>query len=326
VGRGYRDNASTPISMLWNGTAWISLGVPPVPTDIAADFPYAELSDISCVSSSYCMAVGQYASGSSSGQDLPFSDLWNGSNWSTSSMVPPDGSTNTSPLGVSCVSMTMCISVGSQTGSAALAEMWNGTRWVLQKTPAAPPGSNYDVSAVSCVSPSWCDAVGNLFSTGETYELAPTAMYFDGVGWHAQATAPGSTASSGLTDVSCTSPSFCLAVGSDSDIPLAERWDGNSWSSVSFATPIVYSESQLDSVSCASPTACVAAGEHEYSLAEVLVENWDGSNLSEEQSTPMDPNPDSEGWELSGVSCAGALVCMAVGSQADGTTTLSMLR
>src|SRR5579864_4777134 len=71
-----------------------------------------------------------------------------------------------------------------------------------------------------------------------------------------------------LNDVSCTSPSSCVAVGWDQRSPtggsvlftLAETWNGTAWRHVSTPTP--GNSGVLGGVSCTSATACIAGGDH----------------------------------------------------------------
>jgi hypothetical protein len=82
---------------------------------------------------------------------------------------------------------------------------------------------------------------------------------------------PGVTADPDFSDVSCPTEDFCLAVGAVVGdrywewSPLAERWDGSSWSVVDtsgLVTPDTaefdYTE-RIDHVSCRSADQCVAA-------------------------------------------------------------------
>jgi hypothetical protein len=96
--------------------------------------------------------------------------------------------------------------------------------------------------------------------------------------------------SSHVTDVSCTSASFCIALTLDSD--SFARYDGSSWSS---AFPAY---SAQNAVSCVSPTFCAGAG---YGS----VSTYDGSQWS--QGTDVTPS-----MELSAISCASATFCVAM--------------
>ena len=115
----------------------------------------------------------------------------------------------------------------------------------------------------------------------------------------------GSSGSSLLTSVSCTSTSTCIVLGAG-----GQGWSdsGSAWSA---ATP-VDSSGTLSSVSCASATFCVAV---DYTGQAVT---FDGTSWS----TPT--LVDTSGF-LSSVSCASATFCVAVDYAGhavtfDGTT------
>jgi len=86
------------------------------------------------------------------------------------------------------------------------------------------------------------------------------------------------------------------------------------WSIQRVPTPAHSNETGLNAVSCASTRDCVAVGFQDLSVTNdpvPLVEHWDGSTWSTEQtSTPG--MPAWSGW-LSAVSCPSARVCIAVG-------------
>ena len=75
-----------------------------------------------------------------------------------------------------------------------------------------------------------------------------------------------------LSGVSCTSGSACIAVGSFGPGygPLAERWNGSSWSLQRPPDPA--DDYGFDGVSCASSRHCIAVGGGD----EPLAERWDG--------------------------------------------------
>jgi hypothetical protein len=128
---------------------------------------------------------------------------------------------------------------------------------------------------------------------------------------------PGSRGSA-LNSVSCTSPKFCVAVGSSTTRAtslLVEVWKGTKWSIA--GTPSLRSTSStLNGVSCTSRMFCVAVGSFTAAQRQLaLVEFWDGSKWSVRLiPTPFRP-PDSA---LNGVSCTSRSACTAVGWVGDG--------
>ena len=103
------------------------------------------------------------------------------------------------------------------------------------------------------------------------------------------------TQNNDLSGVSCTSSTFCAAVGT-----INESWNGSTWSIV----PSPATTDGLNGVSCSGPSACMAVGNS-------AIESWNGSAWSSASST--DAN-------LNGVSCSGPSACMAVGYITVGTS------
>jgi hypothetical protein len=84
-----------------------------------------------------------------------------------------------------------------------------------------------------------------------------------------------------LSQVSCTSATFCEAVGSYLDTnfntdPLAAVWNGTAWSLQS--TPTLTTEAAFVAVSCTSPSFCEAwgGGTPNFPGPEVA-EQWNGT-------------------------------------------------
>jgi hypothetical protein len=139
--------------------------------------------------------------------------------------------------------------------------------------------------------------------------------------WSIQPTPnPVGATQSVLSGVSCTSPTACTAVGYFTDavgagVPLAERWNGTSWTVQRTPRRVGATSSLLFDVSCASPRSCTAVGSFvtRSGSSLALVERWNGTSWSI-QSTP---NPrQANGGRVSylgGVSCASTTACTAVG-------------
>jgi hypothetical protein len=123
------------------------------------------------------------------------------------------------------------------------------------------PGSS--LSSVSCTSSSACTVVGG-YDVGGVRQLF--AEHWDGSSWSLEPMPEPADATFGawLTQVSCTSPTACVAVGYYSTTgphsfsgSLIERWNGINWS-VQNTTP---GELDLTGVSCSSISACTAVGD-----------------------------------------------------------------
>jgi hypothetical protein len=123
---------------------------------------------------------------------------------------------------------------------------------------------------------------------------------------------PASTGLNTLYGVSCTSSSFCAAVGNTAVTsgiaPLIEQWNGTKWSLVSAPAPSGADYSILGAVSCVGPSFCVAVGTN--NSQSNLVEQWNGTSWT------IVPSPTASGAsfaDLLGVSCASATFCVSVG-------------
>ena len=110
--------------------------------------------------------------------------------------------------------------------------------------------------------------------------------------------------------VACTSSTECTAVGeglgtNTTDwVPLAERWNGTTWS----VQEPLGGGARSSGVSCASATECTFVGG--YDSYTPLAENWNGTAWTEQEL----PLPSEAKYEiLSGVSCTSTPTCMAVG-------------
>jgi hypothetical protein len=291
------------------------------------------ISGVSCASASDCMAVGIASGHRPKSNNL--AESWNGTTWS---IVPsPNRGTYNQLRGVSCPSAGDCVAVGISYGAHStpktLVESWNGTTWSIVPSPNPSPNLGLDyLLGISCVSASDCVAVGYHYYATPVKTLVES---WNGTAW---SVVPSPNApvhhllSSTLTSVSCTSATSCIAVGSYATSartspqggPLAESWDGTTWSVV----PSVNEGKQgagLSGVSCASATACMAVGGYSNTSGsmQTLAESWNGTTWS---ITPT-PNGGSTGAlnNLAGVSCTAAADCTAAGFYQNTSTTGSTL-
>src|SRR5438270_772422 len=136
----------------------------------------------------------------------------------------------------------------------------------------------------------------------------------------APTTAPAGAASSPSSQfhaVSCTSATFCMAVGeyaTSGGATLAERWNGKAWSVVASPNPASSTFSRLYGVSCTSPSNCIAVGSQYNAttkVAKTLVEHWNGKAWTRVPSA--NAGELGEGDLLVSVSCASATSCIAAG-------------
>ncbi len=241
----------------WDGTNWT---VQPSPSPPGAVRSF--LISVSCPSTKSCIAVGFFTNGS--GNQTPFAEHWNGTNWVVKTTPSPPLDPATQLNSVSCTSSTSCEAVGTST-TGTWAEVWNGTKWSMQSIPSPAGGSDVRLRGVSCTASNACTGVGAYFNGTK---LVPLAERWNGSNWAVQATAVPSGSSSQFSSVSCSTTQFstgCNAVGSVTKngigLPMAENWNGTTWAVRPTQSPdpnVI--RSTMSSVSCSSLITCMGVG------------------------------------------------------------------
>jgi hypothetical protein len=193
------------------------------------------------------------------------------------------------------------------------------------------PGSTYGkgthLSGVSCSSSTSCIAVGGY---GNASSTVPVAVKLTGSTWSVQEAPPSSPATGSLGAVSCPSTSWCMAVGSKGSTgePLAESWNGTSWSVMSPPEPSDRWTSSppapvgLVSVACTSSEWCMALGQYRKSYTTGLgewgfVDTWNGKAWSV-QSLPAPPESTTKLLPAD-ISCVSTSSCTVVGRFYEGS-------
>jgi hypothetical protein len=165
AGNTYRD-----LIMEWNGASWTTRTAP----NPSAAFD--EFLGVSCVSPTWCVAVGEDTVASHP-QTLAMVGI--GATWTVT--PSPDISTTfqNNFTSVSCLSRVNCVGVAWGGGIPAdggaiqtLSEQWNGTSWSIVPSPIGSGGSQFN--SVSCVAGDACTAVGNITGATTSDTLAMT--------------------------------------------------------------------------------------------------------------------------------------------------------
>jgi hypothetical protein len=149
----------------WNGTAWSLVEVPS-----PAGAKYSSLRGMSCVSSTECIAVGEYENSSS--KYVALAEKWNGTEWSLLEALNPKEAGSSLLYGVSCPASKECVASGEFNNNTALAEKWNGTEWSVQDPPGVTGASDEYLNGVSCLSSTECIAVGYFERSSNPLPLA----------------------------------------------------------------------------------------------------------------------------------------------------------
>jgi hypothetical protein len=208
-------------------------------------------------------------------------------------------------------------------GSPAAGPAAPGSPWRLQRTPN-PVVPNGMLVAGSCAGPGVCVAVGGYENRVGT-EVA-LAQARTGTGWRIHATpAPAGAIFSELFGVSCTAADACTAAGYYVDAaqhvhPLAERWNGTSWSIQPAPGPAGQPQAGFFAVSCSGADDCTAVGAQTGStgITTALAERWNGARWSIQ---PVSGPAGSLASELLAVSCPVAGACTAAGSEVGRSQT-----
>lgn len=188
------------------------------------------------------------------------------------------------------------------------------TPWV-QMTSAHPSGiePRDKLSAVSCPTTKFCMAVGTQDpnSTTSNGVNEPLAEKWTG-SWKITPTPnPDPSILDQLTNVSCSSPSSCVALSRPyASATYSETWNGSTWTAEALPTGLFQ---DLLSLSCYG-TDCLAVGFQSTSTElTTFAAEWNGASWSLDPTTI--PNA-----TFSSVSCYGPQQCLAVGQNTAGGT------
>lgn len=224
------------VLLTWSGGDWTATRAP-IPDNGRSIG--SNLLGVSCPSATSCVAAGTYnqdAYGDRWGELL----TWSGGDWTAMQAPLPANAADDSPpdnlnqaatlSGISCPSTSFCMADGiyedkSQTGDGLLLTLSDGT-WSATQAPIPEGGLYYPISgspnaAISCPSVSYCVGSGTYLSgvSNDSVVGEGELLTWLGGAWAVtQAPLPAdATSTEGLTDVSCASESFCVAIGDYTD-------------------------------------------------------------------------------------------------------------
>jgi hypothetical protein len=190
----------------------------------------------------------------------------------------------------------------------------------MTTVPHPAGASSSELWGVSCPSNTSCVAVGNKTTGAGVRALG---MRWSPTGWALTTVPfPAGAATTSLSGVSCTSTSWCTAVGNTGQVPcqacatvyttLVERWDGQAWARTQSPNPSGVTELGLNAVDCKTSTDCVAVGTKALNgtfrplILKKTAAGWSIAGVSGPQGYAHAP--------LTGVSCQRTTsTCFAVG-------------
>ncbi len=186
-----------PVSLVWNGSSWTS-----EPVASPGQYLNASLKRVSCLSPTFCVAVGGWA-GPVTDENL--AEIWDGTSWTV--MDTPQTGQGSVLSSVACSSEDWCIATVQ---GGAITETWDGSTWSVEPI-AAPSGTTGAyLAAVWCASSTSCVAVGADSVGTKRSGLAET---WDGNAWSVSSTTNPTYYSIALQALSCSAITSCVAVG-----------------------------------------------------------------------------------------------------------------
>jgi hypothetical protein len=188
---------------------------------------------ISCSSPDFCGAGGGIISGRHSGSGVIAT--WNGRLWSPVKIIDPvtPSETHNFISTMTCIGRRFCVAADGNNR----AFQWTGSKWSSPRMLNAPAVN--DSFSISCTATTFCLAIG---------DTPADVKQWNGSRWSLAAT---SHLPSGQPIISCSSPTFCVAVDTYGN---AETWDGSVWSPSQLVDPGGY----FDAVSCSTTRICEA--------------------------------------------------------------------
>ena len=215
-----------------------------------------------------------------------------------------------------CSDSLTCVAVGTRAVGAAnksLIKSWNGTSWSVASSPNPPGKTDAVLGGVECQSGTSCFAVGSYATKTWSRTLIEQ---WNGINWSiVPSPNPHGLTFATLTDVTCTSATHCLAVGSYAvktwSRTLIEQWNGTNWSIVPSPNPHGLTFAALDGLTCPGATSCYAVGTYStHSWGRTLIEHWNGSSWA----IVASPNPPGKNFAAVGsLACPSDTSCLAVG-------------
>jgi hypothetical protein len=326
--------------------ASVSQPVEPAP----ATHSTVETSDVTCPSAGFCAAVGSYRTDTGSTTSyLPFLETYSAGAWHPVTVnLPSNAATGKTTYGglfsVSCTSATYCVAIGRYTratgGPIGLVETLSGATWTQSIPPfppnaAPPPAQDIGFGDIVCFAAGSCVATGFFKSTSGGYPAMEATL--SGGTWtaaqlpSAPGMAPSAHATTDITAFTCTSPTFCVAVGEGKSattqtVGLIDVLSGTTWTSTIAPEPPnagtgATQNADLRAVSCAAPGSCVAGGRYDITADQSagLLDVLSGGTWTAVTS-PVPGLPQSKTGEVHSIACTSPTACVAVGDARDSVT------
>ncbi len=325
---GSIDSAGTSrgVAAVLSGTTWSQrlLANPTGDNDGIAN-------SIACASASSCVTVGTVGLVYGGAAPPPstyaaYAAILSGGAWAADS-PSVGGPPQAALFGMACPAAGTCLSVGRSLDAAGLKrpmlETLTSGKWSLKSLPMPPGATSAGLYAISCPKLGSCVAVGRYVARSGSW--LPYVDVLHGGVWKATSV-PGKAGyvNVGLFGVSCTSLTWCVAVGAASmntssnpycsvncgQAPVVEQLVGTRWTESTPPSPSQDTNPILSGVSCWAVRACVAVGTYYDSGFNGNVETLVGTKWRWSKAVA----PSGGTWAvLDGVSCTSSTRCLLVG-------------
>ncbi|MFB9449467.1 hypothetical protein Dvina_37920 [Dactylosporangium vinaceum] len=284
-------------------------------------FAHNELVSVSALSDTDVWAAGFSNTSTSSHNDRPLIEHWNGTAWT----VTPAGAADIMLRGISADAADDAWAVGeSFDGQALLAEHWNGVAWSSVALPVPPDSLRASIQGVTALSPANAWAVG--WYSNSSLNL-PLIEHWNGSAWSVVPDVPRQVAESNfLHAVTAVSADDIWAVGEyfqGGSATLLLHWNGTAWSVVkpaqlgtgeSNAFPVAVSAVAADDVWATGQRS--RTGDDGVTRAEPYAIHWNGTQWTE-VGTPLPTTP-SAAFAFTGVAAVSGNDAWAVGIDGSG--------
>lgn len=201
------------LAYAWNGSSWRRTPIP------GSAHAVIRLADVSCAPAGPCMAIG---STDSFHRDLAY--RWNGHRWTATRLV--HGGRMTPLAALTCPGRSLCYAVGQNrraTTRPGLVERWDGTHWRTVRVAAGDVHGRWELTGVSCATRDRCTAIGDTLGRPPGDTFYPKRVLFatlDHGRWttsthappHASIPAPKSGFFAGTGAVSCRTATSCVGL------------------------------------------------------------------------------------------------------------------
>jgi len=318
----------------WKEGSWLAAKIEANPKPGTKN---GDLLGVSCWKAMKCRAVGTYGleeKGEGLGRSLVEGRNSEGA-WEKIPSPYPASGKDDEFLGISCPTGESCLATGwyinGEGLGAIFASEWETEKWGLL-SPIANPGNRGggNLAGVSCIEAGVCVAAGGWGreSEGKVISQAGSETWqSEGKKWAAvEAEEPLTAKLAWFNGISCTSATFCMAVGGWNEgaggaFALADVWNGTKWTVVlSSGGPPGAKSGVFTAVSCIAEECHAVGGATNSEGKEVTLSYLWKAKKWEFQTTP---NPaGAKASFLKGVSCTASEVCTAVGGYKNSSNVL----